>query len=52
MLVGSVSVCDLGAEAGFSQVSVMNTAFGVCVAIVSQISVACLESDRALIRVH
>ena len=37
-----------GAEAGFSQVSVMKITSGVWVVIVSQISDACLLSDRAL----
>ena len=62
MLVGLVSVRYLvsvgvavamsGADAGFSQVSVMNTASGLWFVMVSQISVACLSSEQALIRMQ
>ena len=41
-----------GAEAGFSQVSVMKMTSGVWVVIVSQISDECLPSERALSRMQ
>ena len=52
LYLSGVAVVMFGAEAGFSQVSVMKTASGVWVVMVSQISEACLPNERALIRMQ
>ena len=44
-----VAVVMSGAEAAFSQVSVMKIAYGVWVVMVSQSSVVCFPSERVLI---